>query len=382
VRRLAAALSGASWLAAAGSPQANDYSRMAQEAQAQSQPAAYSVKTANGGSYIDGLPMLRWGEWKDCTSGGALALIFGAMGVKTSYEEIMGLSGSCYKAIMGEDWDPSSEMPQVGINCERNAPQALGIRAYCLKNAKKRDANVMKCLDSGIPVLACGQRAAPEWTVLSGYEKTGGGIKFFGRSYFDYESVPEDEIFTGNGYYLANQYPGDCPDALLRFYDKQRKPLPPRKALKISLETCIKTFETAEGHYKQGYDAYDVLIAGFELEEEQYKAKCQNDQYHIGSLMDARRAAHIYLRESAALLDGENRARLLEVSRLYQAMLENMLAAVPYETTSAVFNVSSNPAWSAGQRQALAAALRENKGLEKQARVIVADILVHGRDKK
>ncbi|MCL2298858.1 MAG: hypothetical protein FWC27_01770, partial [Firmicutes bacterium] len=48
----------------------------------------YTVKTANGGSYIDGVPMLRWGEWRDCTYGGALALIFDAIGVKTSYEEI------------------------------------------------------------------------------------------------------------------------------------------------------------------------------------------------------------------------------------------------------------------------------------------------------
>jgi len=342
----------------------------------------HAVKSANGGSYIDGVPWLRWGEWKDCTYGGALALIFDAMGVKISYEEIMGLSGSCYKAILGEDWDPSSEMPQVGVNCEHNAPQALGIKAYSLKDAKKRDANVMKSLDKGFPVLVCGQRAAPEWTVLTGYEKTGGEVKYFGRTYFDYEGAPEDETFTGNQYYLANQYPGEYPNGLLRFYDKTRRPLPPRKALKISLETCIKTFEPARGGYKEGYDAYDVYIAGFELGDEDYRAKCTNDQYHVGSLMDARRAAHIYLRESADLLAGENRVKLLEASQLYRAMLDNMLTAVPYEKTSSVFNGSASPVWSAEQRQALAKALRENKELEKQVRVLVADILKHWRRTK
>jgi len=341
------------------------------------------VRAANGGSYIDGLPMLRWGEWKDCTYGGALALIFGAMGVRTSYEEIMGLSGACYKAILGEDWDPSSEMPQVGANCEHNAPQAFGIRAYCLKNEKKRDANVMKNLDRGFPVLLCGQRAAPEWTVLTGYEKAGGGIRFFGRTYFDYEGAAGDETYTDNRYYLANQYPGEYPNGLLRFYDKKRRPLNPRKALRISLETCLRTFAPEKpGGYKQGYDAYDIMIAGFELDEEQYRAKCRNDQYHIGSLMDARRAAHIYLRDSAALLTGENRALLLQASALYRAMLENMLAAVPYEKTSSVFNGNSNPTWNAAQRRALVKALRENKGLEKQVRVIVAEILEHWRRKK
>jgi len=342
----------------------------------------YEVRAEGGGSFIDGVPMLRWGQWKDCTYAGALALIFDAMGVETSYEQLMGLSGSCYKAILGEDWDPSSEMPQVGVNCEHNAPLALGIKAYSLKNAKKRDANVMKNLDRGFPVLLCGQRAEPEWTVLTGYEKTGDGVKFFGRTYFDYKGAPEDETFTGNQYYLANQYPGEYPPSLLRFYDRKRKPLAPRKALRISLETCIRTFEPAQGGYKEGYDAYDVYIAGFELDDEQYREKCRNDQYHIGSLMDARRAAHIYLRESAALLAGENRAKLLEASRLYRVMLDNMLAAVPYERTSSVFNGSSDPVWSAAQRQALAEALRKNKRLEKEVRVLVADILKHWRDKK
>jgi len=337
----------------------------------------YEVKTANGGSYIDGVPQLRWGEWKDCTYGGALALIFDAMGVRTSYEQIMGLSASCYKAILGEDWDPSSEMPQVGINCEHNAPRALGIKAYSLKNAKKRDANVMKNLDRGFPVLVCGQRGAPEWTVLTGYEKTGGKVQFFGRSYFDYDGAPEDETFTGNRYYLANQYPGEYPEGLLRFYDKKRRALPPRKALKISLETCMKTFEPAGGGYKQGYDAYDLYIAGLELDDGPYREKCGFDQYHIGSLMDARRAASVYLRESAMLLAGENRARLLKASELYRAMLDNMLTAVPYETMCSNFNGGANPEWSAGQRQRLAEALRKNRALEKQVRVIVKDILKH-----
>lgn len=51
--------------------------------------------------------------------------------------------------------------------------------------------------------------------------------------------------------------------------------------------------------HKFGYDAYDVLIQGFELGEEEYKAKCECDQFHIGSMQDARRAAYIYLSAQA-----------------------------------------------------------------------------------
>jgi len=370
-------------------PQKPEMMRALEEAQGQAEPRkVYTVKTENGGSYIDGVPVLRWGEWKDCTYGGALALIFDAMGVDTSYEQIMGLSGACYQAIMNEGWGPDTRMPQVGVNCEHNAPQALGIQAYSLKNEKKRDANVMKNLDNGFPVLVCGQRHVPLWTVLTGYEKTDAGVKFFGRSYCDYNGAREDEIYTDNQYCLADRYPGDCPGALLRFYDKKRKSLPPRKALKISLETCIKAFDPTQAcyHDSEGYDAYDIFIAGFESSDEEYRAKCQLDQFHIGSLMDARRAAHIYLRDSAALLEGENRARLLQTSALYRTMLNNMLAAVSYETLD--FNGSHNfddgekPMFNIEQRQALAKALKKNKKLEKEVRMIVADILKHWRDRK
>jgi len=378
----------------------------------------YQVKAANGGSFIDGVPMLKWGEWKDCTYGGTLALIFDVIGVNTSYEQIMGLSGSCYKAIIGDDWDPSSEMPQVGINCENNAPKALGIEAYCLNDEQERDNNVTKNLDNGFPVLVCGQRGAPEWTVLTGYEKFenrvfkpgfwsfptatpsesgyagpdqipikgkadykhGDTLKFFGRTYFDYEIAPKDESYTDNQYYFANQYPGEYPAGLLRFYDRKCEPLEPKTALKVSLETCIKTFEPTQGHYKQGYDAYDVLISGFELDDAYYKAKCQNDQYHIGSLQDARRAAYVYLAASAGLLNGENKTKLTEAAALYKEMLDNLLAAIPYEKTSSVFNGSADPAWSTAQRRDLAAALRKNKELEKEVRAIIRDILDHWDD--
>jgi len=364
-------------------PRTPEIVSMVEQAQGNARPGkVYKVKTENGGAYISGIPRLKWGQWQDCTYSGAMALIFDAMGVKTSYEQLMGLSGACYQAIMNEGWGPDTKMPQVGVNCEHNAPLALGIKAYSLKNEKKRDARVMKNLDNGFPNLVCGQRHVPLWTVLTGYEKTDAGVKFFGRSYCDNQGAREDEIFTDNQYHLADRYPGDCPHALLRFYDQKRKPLPPRMALKISLETCIKTFDPAQAVYKkcEGYDAYDIFIAGFELSDEEYRAKCQGGHYHVGCLMDARRAAYIYLRESATLLTGENRARLMQASAIYQAMLNNMLAAVPYETLD--LNGNEKIMLNAEQRQALAKALRKNKGLEKEVRMIVADILRHWRDRK
>jgi len=130
-----------------------------------------------------------------------------------------------------------------------------------------------------------------------------------------------------------------------------------------------------EEHHKFGYDAYDILIQGFELGKAEYQAKCGCDQYHIGSMQDARSAAYKYLNVSVDLLYGENKVKLLETTKIYKKMLENLLSAVPYEKTTAVFNYNSAPVWDVTQRCELVIALKENKKLEKQARVIVKDIL-------
>ena len=59
-------------------------------------------------------------------------------------------------------------------------------------------------------------------------------------------------------------------------------------------------------------------------------------------------------------------------------MLGNLLAVVPYEKTTPVFSSGiwdADAVWDAQRRCALVLALKENKELERQARVIVADIL-------
>lgn len=351
---------------------------------------AYGVKTANGGSYIDGIPMLKWGEWRDNTYCGCVSALLNAAGVVVSYEEVMGLSGVCWQAVMRDDWDPSAQMPQNGLLCEKNVGDAFGIDVYTQKDDKEVWERAKKSVDSGFPVLLVAGRCEPEWTLACGYAQENGRDIFYGRTYFDCQNdkssqkiienqplcVPENEIFTENRYFCFNGFPGWFPGVLTRFYDKKCEPVSPRQALKVSLETCVKMFEQKPGeHHKYGYDAYDILISGFELGDDQYRAKCKNDQYHIGSMQDARRAAYVYLNRATGLLEGEEREKLSQTAAIYKKMLDNLLAAVPYEKTAAVFNVNSEPVWSAKQRRNLAAALKENKTLEKQARVIIAKVL-------
>ncbi|MDR0409630.1 MAG: hypothetical protein LBH18_04450 [Spirochaetaceae bacterium] len=360
---------------------------------------AYQVKTANGGSYIDNVPMLKWGEWKDNTYCGCMTALFDAAGISVSYEELMGLSGVCWQIIMRDDWDPSSQMPQNGKLCEKNIGDALGIDVYSIGDENQIAEQVKKNIDSGIPVLMVGGRGAPEWTLLCGYTVENGQDKYFGRTYFDCQHykptketienqspiVPENEIFTDNRYFCFNGFPGWVPGALTRFYDKKCKPILRKQALKVSLETCITMFEqkSTESH-KFGYDAYDVLISGFELNDEDYKKTCGNDCYHIGSLLDARCAANVYLELSVGLLDERNQTKLAEVAKLYKNITDNMLAAVPYNETTPVFNGTPDFTTAtltvAQRRKDIAAALRKNKELEREARVIIKGILDHWDD--
>ena len=371
-----------------------DILAMAEEATRARKEMAYSVKSEGGGSYIDGVPFLKWGQWQDNSYCGCITALLNATGIPISYEEVMGLSGVCWQALMRDDWDPSSQMPQNGKLCEKNVGDALGISVYTLSDEKEIIAQAKKSIESGIPILLVGGRGAPEWTLTCGYAVENGQDKFFGRTYFDcqhYEPtkktienqspiVPENEIFTENNYFYQSGFPGLIPSALTRFYDKKGKSIPHKQALKVSLETCIMMFEhkPTESH-KFGYDAYDVLISGFELSDAEYKEKCGNDCYHIGSLLDARHAAYVYLENSIVLLDGKNKAILTEVTKIYKSMVDNLLAVVPYNETTPVFNGTpdfrSATFTVAQRRKELAVALKGNKEFEKQARILIKNVL-------
>ncbi len=339
---------------------------------------SYPVISSADGKYIDGIPVLRWGNWQDCTYGGAVKLVMDALGVNVSYEQIMGYSGVCYRMAMAENWDPSSGMPQIGRDVEAALNNAIGFAPYCIADADLRDQHVVKCVDAGVPVLGCGLRGAPEWGVITGY--AGNGHNFFGRTYFDDEGADASETYTNNHYYLADLYPGQFPENLLRFYDKRCTPVSSREALKASLIACLELFEQAPNNYLFGYDAYQVLISGFELDDDQYDEFGNNGEHHLGTLFDARRSASTYLKQSAMLLEEPNRSRILQVADLYSSIVRVLQAVVPYEETSAAFGGQETWPWDQPLRMQIADALRHVVQIEKELRLVVKEILCEWED--
>ena len=344
----------------------------------------YAVTTANGGSYIDGVSTLEWGKWRDNTYCGCLAAVTEVLGAPVSYETLMGVSGICYRFAMKPDWCPSSTMPQVGTVWDDQIQGITGIKQYSLAGDSRRNKRVRQNLDAGRPVLGCGFIGEPEWDMLTGYmEKL-----YFGRSYFDVQNTNpanrhcknDNLLHTENDYHRAVHYPGEYPGGLMRFFDKPCEKEEPLVLLKKSLEACLMyNTHDASGDAVFGESAYRILIEGFEKSDEAWAASRRSENYHIGCLMDARRCAYIFLRDSAVLLQSENRDRLLEITDLYKSIVDDILAVIPYAMLNEAFdfNGNSEEPWSHETRQSLVGALERAIEAEKKIQLAVKEILAH-----
>ncbi|HBL84368.1 MAG: hypothetical protein A2Y17_04930 [Clostridiales bacterium GWF2_38_85] len=328
-------------------------------------------------TYIDGVPLL--GEdipWRNCTYSDCMTLLLNTLGIKTSYEQVIGLSGSCYRASMIYGWDPGSSILDIidahlGLGTRGNANRFYGIDSYSIDNKDAGEKQFVKSIDAGIPVLILGGKLLPEWSILLGYEATTDGMKYFGRTYFDWMASENNEMFfTENRYVLLDRYPKNSEWNI--FFDKPCKPTPALDALKISLETCLKMFVP---HDKFGYGAYEQMITGFK--NNKYNSDFRGDgngviNNIIFNLIDARRAAYIYLNESAGLLMGVNKIKLLAVSSIYKDMFDTLQSVVPYEELCHNFDQST---MTEETRKKFVDALCKCKEMEYQVHKIVKEIL-------
>jgi len=336
---------------------------MIDEVSSERKPTPASEKKAL--ERIKGVRRLKWGEWRDCTYGGVVTVVMNTIGVDVTYEDVMGMSGACYRICMQDNWDPSAGMPQCGYDVETPLYRALGFDRYGIRDEDERRQKVMDCVDKGIPVLCCGQRAAPEWDIITGYAR--GGEIFFGRTYFDYEGAKEGEVFTEDEYYLAGKFPGEDPEALMQFFDRRREPISAQEALRQSLETCIGTLNQGPGGYGyiRGYQAYELWIRGLEDEGKFTEFPAGTNGYHLDLLRDARRCAYMYLGKCLELLRNQNRRRLEKAVGLFRAMFDKLMTVAPYEGTESSFNGRVED-WDMSKRREFAELLRESCVMERE----------------
>ena len=145
-----------------------------------------------------------------------------------------------------------------------------------------------------------------------------------------------------------------------------------KDALKISLESCLKIFEkqAIPGYANYSYDAYNLIITylknTFDLEYINYSG------FHIRSLIDARRAAYIYLKESSLLLPKYNQTKLLTVALLFKDISDLLQNVISYNDLYISFN---EIILTVEIREQLVKTLQKTVNLEKQIRIMVKDIL-------
>lgn len=332
--------------------------------------------------YVRGIPQLKWGIHKDSTYCGAVAEILNAMDIPATYEEVMGISGNCYKLAVEKNYDPAAIIAQVGPIAEKNVNQYYGIDVYSIRDAAERDNNVISSIEKGVPVLLCGGRGIPEWSLITGYFIENEKNRFFGRSYCDsfFKSKQSDCAYTPDKYLLADRYPGDFPQDLMRFYDRPCSKIPFETALKNSLKICVAANEQTvmkEGPftYYFGQEAYTLLIKGLKTEDNQtcLLNDCQNNtpnwpkaEHYLGSIIDYRNAASVFLKEAAKKVEKIQAEQLEKTAKTYQDIVATLTSAIPYEHTTPVIAGVSRPAYSYDMRLRVAQALEEVKKQEEE----------------
>lgn len=281
---------------------------------------------------------LNWGEGIDCTWAGALYASLRNMGHDVTYPYIMGISSACFRIAFTPIWDFSSVDALVVYDYAKLAYSALGYELIWADRIEKEHRsserqNIIRDIKAGKPPIAINLRIAPEWGVISGYMQN--GKELLVRTYFDKSVFNanignlefEDEMKKTNGYLFA-----DCwPFAIAHFGDRIEKPSEKENLLN-SLRTKIESMSIPERRgYLIGYEAYNGWIKELlrdelftDINEPEVQRRMQVNDYQLLNLLDARRCAAQYLKESVPLLKGRSAELLMQIGELFQTMTKSL----------------------------------------------------------
>lgn len=294
---------------------------------------------------LPGIERLAWEQGMECPWGGALHAALSYMGETYTYEQIMGMSGACYRICFCDVWDWSCTDALVSFDYDTRLYRAIGYEPIWANRLNKNDRKqerqaIMQDLQNGKPVLAINLRVAPEWGVITGY--LDGGSSFLCRTYFDQEifdrwdttadaSELEDRniTFEERGGYLVNDF---WPFLIAHFGEKTAK-ITEKEILIESLKTMIEAYnaENCNG-YSQGRLGYEAWIRGlskedafdFVKDEENVNRRLGVNESMLFQLLDARRCAAQYLHAGAELFDGEQRKTMERIVDNFASMAKQV----------------------------------------------------------
>lgn len=269
---------------------------------------------------------LEWEKGMDCTWAGAVYAALKYMGEEYTYEQLMGMSGACYRIAFTEVWDWSAVDALVAFDYSTLLFSSIGYEQLWAERIdkggrKEERKRIMEDINSGKPVIAINLRIAPEWGVITGYKENGKCLLC--RTYFDKEYLNE------NNDYLETDF---WPFLITHFGDEKEKPSA-YETLITSLRTLYDSFYApCRRGYFQGKEAYEKWINGLEnsalwdtnLSKKDVDRRLSVNDSMILNLIDARRCAAIYLKESAVLFEEDIQKVLCEVADRYFEIVQKL----------------------------------------------------------
>jgi transcriptional regulator with XRE-family HTH domain len=270
-------------------------------------------KQHTGEYFIPGVPMLpQFGKGWECSWAAALTAALQAMGHKTSYEQVMGVSGACYRlAFCSPGWDYSSVDGLVAYDYATPGFAAFGYREERYGRVEKADRaahreRMMKEIRHNMPILGINLRVAPEWGVICGYKNNGADL-LCRTKYDNMEQYKGDSKESNpHGYMLMDNWP-----FLISYFagHTHQTPLESENLIN-SLKVFIYCSKRENpGGYYMGFQAFetwrnDLLDDEWydKNDDDQFARRFSVNQFCGLALSDARNSAYVYLNDSVSLL--------------------------------------------------------------------------------
>jgi hypothetical protein len=252
--------------------------------------ASAGLRSAEGRTWIEGVPILRFGRGKDCTFAGGLEAATAVSRRPFSYADFMGGAALAFRVRWHEGWCPSCT---VGEMDEETAAvrKTTGWKIFWKTGAGGPDMErfteeIRKSLDDGMPVLVY----PPDLNIAVAYGYTGEGRALLVRDYLYGEKerrLPVKEL----GF-------------LLGFLTDRDDALPEREALAHVLRMAVRNWKRGIGRegpadYFYGEAAFrrwaDDLLRAKSLSDENRSKLFFLTWLNFATIADARAAAVSFL---------------------------------------------------------------------------------------
>lgn len=272
-----------------------------------------------------------FGMGMECSWAAALTVALQSMGVKTTYDEVMGVSGACYRlAFCTPKWDFSSVDGLVAYDYATPGFTAFGYtpEQYCRVEKAERASHrqrIVRDIRNNMPVLGINLRVAPEWGVICGYGNDGEDL--YCRTKYDRRSIENDPTLATNNQF--NYLPvNNWPFLLCYFTEHTRRPSE-KENLYASLKVFVDGFAPSRpGGYHVGFEAYEAWAG--DLRDPTFYASCDSEmlqrrffvnQFCALALYDARKSAYAYLSASGKLVDVAHREPFAHVVSVFHSIM-------------------------------------------------------------